>query len=553
MLWEMRKVVRACLALVLLLFWVGDAAPQDGAKQGPGKVQLPLPAKSPPVSLGRPASPGSIRQAVVVDPWKINLADEKVLAAFVDSPTDRLIVSCFSHGETLYPTQSLLFQQTREHAGKPDLGVLLSRAHARGKQVFAAMDCLDWTGTDKAQERGLLDRNPDLAERTREGTFGSGPGRFASPFHPRVRRSLREVAGELGKQYPQLDGLVLRCCLPADVLLGFNPESCIAYRLIRGMDPGGLRLETSPDDPDVFKWTSWRDELATSLILELAAAFRTNVFSAKVAVVGKAHWRRTPWQQRNRLLQNWPRWVSFNGIDEVLFECDWDNADLGDDVASCHSLFSDSCRPVQSTLVVPLGADTLDQLRKGAFASLRSQPVTSLALVPEKASDLAALGQVRVPVDPKETPRLLPLGPRSPLQDDPRLQVLLTVNLAQPTVPDCLRVLTDATRLDLTVSPAIDEEGVAGSLSFYSTPAWLVMDHVAKEMASDGHWERAENGYHLLGHTKLRRPVRPSASSPARFTVPLGVMLGILAPLVAVRLWRTWRGRSRLRSAQPPP
>jgi hypothetical protein len=165
---EMRLAICACLVLGFACSKV------DSVAREPNWAEL---GKVWDVILGRPVSSGSVQYAVLVDPWKINLADEKILAALLSSPTDRLIVHCFAHGETLHPTKSVLFQQARRYRGQADLlGALLSRAHANGKQVFAYVDCLDWTGPDLSKEPGVADvskekgvreRHPELAERTR--------------------------------------------------------------------------------------------------------------------------------------------------------------------------------------------------------------------------------------------------------------------------------------------------------------------------------------------------------------------------------------------------
>jgi hypothetical protein len=369
-----------------------------------------------------------------------------------------------------------------------------------------------------------------------------------------VRQSLREVVNELGKSYGELDGLVLRCCLPSDVLLGFNPEACAAYRRIRGMDPKNLLVESARDTPDASNWTDWRCELATSLIRELAAAFTAKVFSAKVAVVGKAGWHRMSWQRRNFSLENWPRWIAGGWFDEVLLECEWDHARIEDDLASCDPLFSDSVQPVRSTVVLPLAQDTMDRARKGAFAALRGSPLRSLVFKPEKDGDVLAGSRVRDTGRQKPKAAEAPSGKRSSLQDDPRLQVPLKVNLKQPSVRDCLRVLNEATQLEFTASRAIEEQGgTLGSLSFFNTPAWRVMELVAEEMTVEGRWEPSENGYHLLGRPKLQPAGQPSPSFLRRFAFPLWLTAGPLGFLLVVRMVRHFRVRSKLRSQQAQP
>src|SRR5262245_39432516 len=86
------------------------------------------------------------------------------------------------------------------------------------------------------------------------------------------------------------------------------------------------------------------------------------------------------------------------------------------------------------------------------------------------------------------------------LKADPRLKAPLTTNFKKPKVRDLLDSLENATGLKFAANEMVEmkEEGF-GSASFRNTPAWIVMQEVAKSPAVKGRWEKTADGYMLIG------------------------------------------------------
>jgi hypothetical protein len=91
-------------------------------------------------------------------------------------------------------------------------------------------------------------------------------------------------------------------------------------------------------------------------------------------------------------------------------------------------------------------------------------------------------------------------GAAPDLKDDPRLKVPITTNFKKPKVRDLLDSLEKATGLKFSANEMVEmkEEGF-GSVSFRNTPAWIVMQELAKSDAAKGRWEKTADGYMLVG------------------------------------------------------
>ncbi|MBA4191792.1 MAG: hypothetical protein C0467_27755 [Planctomycetaceae bacterium] len=153
---------------------------------------------------------------------------------------------------------------------------------------------------------------------------------------------------------------------------------------------------------------------------------------------------------------------------------------------------------------------------------------------------------------------------------DPRLQVLISIDLASPTVEDILRELRTATQVELTRSDEIQNHAPAlGSLSVRGLPAWQVMNILAESKRVEGRWEASGLGYRLLSNGTIAHisdfenqpgPIAliPGGGSDRRtaIVVILGINLGLL--IVAVAYWfvRTRRshktGIAAATNLQPP-
>ena len=92
-----------------------------------------------------------------------------------------------------------------------------------------------------------------------------------------------------------------------------------------------------------------------------------------------------------------------------------------------------------------------------------------------------------------------PTGNAFPLRNVPALQVKVTGDFKRPKVGEVLEKLRASTGLDLTLDNDINQKYPAlGSLSCRNTPAWVVMEELAKSKRIEGRWEKDGSGYRLV-------------------------------------------------------
>ncbi|HEY7425599.1 MAG TPA: hypothetical protein VH682_15310, partial [Gemmataceae bacterium] len=98
------------------------------------------------------------------------------------------------------------------------------------------------------------------------------------------------------------------------------------------------------------------------------------------------------------------------------------------------------------------------------------------------------------------------------LSRDPRLQTLLTLNMKGQSLQALLDHLFQQTGVHLEMAANLaSEDPLFGGLSMRGTPVWRVMQQLAIQNVIEGHWEKTEAGYRLLG--AARNPAPPSARS----------------------------------------
>lgn len=525
-----RRSVFLILFLALIL-WFADAGPfRRASRAQPPPVPRTGPSddgqkKRPvPFAIGRPLWVDDVQYALWVNPLTMDLASEKNLATILDSHVDRFILPCFVAGETLHPVPDGNFPQMAPYGGKEDvLKRIVRGAQARGKSVFVFIDCLEWGGGTGSPEKSVLGRHPEFVEQSRIEPDLPRDRVFVSPAHPEVRRMLRTLVADLGERYPELGGMILRCRLDAGTMLGYSNAARDAYIEARRIDPADLDPTREPADARFRDWLGWRDEQGYTLVQELASVCKSKIEGGKVAVMGRADWRRLGWQERNNLLENWPRWIGAGWIDEVLLESRWDEPYLKEDYAACRPLLASRLNPILATLVVPAA---IRDKGSAAVVSLQNQIVTSLALVVEDGEGVKRSKQVKIPATRNQ--EMAMVGKLSALQRDPRLSVLLTLDLKGPQLQDLFSALKKAAEMEFTTrTPLTTDTVVAGSFSYHQVPALLVMEHLQKSVVRDGAWEQTPEGYVLTG-SGLVVPVK--ATQPAQQgSVVLTVWLAVTA------------------------
>jgi hypothetical protein len=517
------------------------------------EVPKPDAAQTPPAQAVRPS--------LWIDPIKLDLTDEKAAALLLRVPTDRLIVPFFTSGQTLSPTGSDLFRQHPLYENKPDaLAILIRQAHKKKKRVYALIDCLNWSpsGLEKAQD--VLERRPDLAERSRDGGFGTeAAGKYASPFNPEVRLALRRVVEELVARHPQLDGLVLQCQLPSDALLGFSRSAVERFNLVRPMGvkpfPEG-RVEG--DEKQLAAWRGWRGAETSDLVRELSGAFSSGS-RGTVTVVGQVDWLLLDSETRNRTLEDWPTWMSSGYVDEVLLHCPVAPAEFDEDYLSSLSQLGIARKPVRlSPLLYRDEAKSVADLGP-ALKRFDSLSTPHVVLKVSESSDFEPAVRAAAGTRPR-TPPLVPKPPLTGLRADPQLQVPFTVNLKNPTVDELLRRFHERTGIRLTLHSDITGDRVSfGSLSLHNAPAWVVMEELRKALTEDGEWEKTADGYRLIGKVKPVSGKQNSHSPPVppsrgwHLWVILGhaAVLGVALGVLGVRYHRR-KARRLLPTDRPP-
>jgi len=131
------------------------------------------------------------------------------------------------------------------------------------------------------------------------------------------------------------------------------------------------------------------------------------------------------------------------------------------------------------------------------------------------------------------------------LHDDPRLRVPLTGMMKSPTIPDLLARLQEITHLIMTSEPATPSSApVFGNPHFHGTPAYVVMQQMAKSEDGKGRWQATADGYCLLLDRHGREPeVPPPTIQQPKPSFPFGAV-AISATIVVVLFLVMWRLRS---------
>jgi hypothetical protein len=112
------------------------------------------------------------------------------------------------------------------------------------------------------------------------------------------------------------------------------------------------------------------------------------------------------------------------------------------------------------------------------------------------------------------------------LRSPPEFQVKLSVDFKAPKAQEVVDRLRAVTGVELTLDDSVDREQAAfGSLSFRNAPAWVVMEQLAKSKYIQGRWERAGDGYRLIGTVKTAQGAGQQADpAPLRARLWLTVL-----------------------------
>jgi hypothetical protein len=438
------------------------------------------------------------------------------------------------------------------YRNQPDpLAGLAARARARGVDVYLALDCLHWADADTSAADDLLARQPDLAERDHEGGFGRpADGKYASPFHPRVRAALRELVQEVAGRYPAVDGVVLDCRLPPGGVLGYSAAARAAFRTATKQAPPAWPLEGGPEGArKAGPWLAWRTAECTALVRELSSAYRAGAPKGRVAATGPAAWYRAPLPERLAVPMDWLTWAAGGAVDELLLDADWAAAGQKDLYRACEDLVRRIRKPVRLSAVLPA---VEGPAAEAAVRALLCQDVAGVVVRPGPEGDLDTAGRLLGETLPQIEASPLDVE-ESHLQADPRLQAKLTRDLRRPSVGQVLALLREAAGQPLPADDAIDLSRPAfDSLVLHNQPAWQVMRTLAGSKAVRGHWVRVGKEYRLVGSSPPddRPHDAPAGTEPMRWRVVTTV--SCVTPLLALGALLLWRVRQASRHAARP-
>jgi HEAT repeat protein len=87
----------------------------------------------------------------------------------------------------------------------------------------------------------------------------------------------------------------------------------------------------------------------------------------------------------------------------------------------------------------------------------------------------------------------------NPMAEDPRLQVMVTIQLQNVRVPDMLRLIEKATGVTLTAERVDTDTPIFAGLNSPNTEAWRALRDLAEAKRVDGTWEKVGDGYRLRG------------------------------------------------------
>ena len=319
---------------------------------------------------------------------EVNLLKESTLS----QPVQRVIVPVLADGKAPFGSGVEIFNHEPIEAAD-SLPAFIKQAHAKNIQVYAAIDCLCWVAPDTPEDEGIFARYPELAEREEYGGYGNSyRGRFASPFHPRVKAILHDFVAEVATRYPELDGLVLQFRLPlGSPLLAYSEAAREAAQQAIFVDPLNINLGgNEQDQQDAKRWVEWRLSETTALVNDLARTFREKKPGAPVATVGFARWNSLKPGKKNTTLEDWPAWSQTGSTDEVLLQDNWDEV-APDTFARAKAQLQNAPRPVTASALVSAAQIATDlDLKRTAQALAANTPVVLSIQTP---ADLARATQ----------------------------------------------------------------------------------------------------------------------------------------------------------------
>jgi uncharacterized lipoprotein YddW (UPF0748 family) len=335
------------------------------------------------------SSRSKLLRTVWIDSVTLNLTDKQNLKAILDQPINRFVVAAFDNGMTIFKTNSVIFSQMPQYQGKPDvLSIILRKAHASNKQVYAYVNCLEWQRFGSLSNGDLFWSHPELLERNLYGGCGlPADGEYASPINETVKQDLVDMVVEIHNKYPSLDGLVLRCRLAPHSPLGYSTTDRIQYIRAKQQDPVDINFQDPTNNySDARDFVAWRMAGMQDLFHLLSSTYRRAGGRGVVATTGYADWAQLVWTQRNSTLEDWPNWCRTKLADEVFLDMPY-----GAEVPSSSDGADEPSVPADILLPLSNEAGSLDTVAE--FEAVQNTPIDGVALLVSRNDDVTAASQ----------------------------------------------------------------------------------------------------------------------------------------------------------------
>jgi uncharacterized lipoprotein YddW (UPF0748 family) len=320
--------------------------PGPGTDSTLGRMMSPPPADSmlghsvtPPPIQGLVDSLAALRVAGRGVDYVWVLRDVLMSPAAIDSCVDRaarmrvrgLLVQVVGRGDAWY--RSALLPRAEPLSDRSDadpLAHILQRAHARGLEVHAWMNCmLVWSGRRIPRDyRHVVRSHPDWIAELRDGRRTSWisarglkrlniEGAYLAAARPGVKRWVASIAAEIATNYA-VDGLHLDYIRQPDVEVGFDPDTRARFALAYGADPARFdRLGPARRAEMTASWRRFQRDQVTGVVRAVRDTLRTirpglPLSAAVVADPGRAS---------GSTAQDWRAWVRDSLIDRAYVMC----------------------------------------------------------------------------------------------------------------------------------------------------------------------------------------------------------------------------------------
>ena len=255
--------------------------------------------------------------------WVRPVADEKEIIQTLDNiqkaHINVIFLETFYNGFTIYSGK--VFEQRKEFQGKDLLKIYLTEAHKRNIEVHAWVHTLFWRYDTLGA--AVLNTHPEWLDKNSVGT-GSREFEnhydFVNPSVPQVREILRNLVGEIVKNYP-VDGIHLdyvRYAANGDEKgFGYHPEAMMRFKKQYKIDPKVIDPYKTPTAWEL--WSKFRETQITELVKELSDKARYNSRKVKVSAAVFPDYYENRF--RNSKMQDYSTWCKNGYLDFLTPMC----------------------------------------------------------------------------------------------------------------------------------------------------------------------------------------------------------------------------------------